>query len=76
MRKLSIEFGAIVDDIGKQLADQGLTLTVTDTALHQKHADAITRLKIHGLISDSAAEAARKKLLKQIAKAVYVETEE
>jgi hypothetical protein len=61
---VSIVFGATANSLAKQFGRHG-----TDVGRWQKDADAITRLLIRGLISESAGRAARKKLLRIIAKA-------
>lgn len=61
---IKIAFGALCDSIAKQLRTQGYRLK--SVAPYQKDADAITRLVIRGLLPDSQANAARKRLMKDI----------
>lgn len=61
---LQIVFGALSESIAKQLSAQGYRLK--SSALYQKDADAITRLLIRGLIPESQANDARKRLMKSI----------
>lgn len=63
---IELVFGAVCPSIAEQLAgvDHGIDPTALGHA--QFDADAITRLVVRGLIPDSAAHSARKKLLKRI----------
>lgn len=67
MSDLQIDFGALTLDLRRQLTDQGLH--VPDTAALDRlqcDVDAITRLWIRGLLTHSAAHAARKKAMKAL----------
>lgn len=64
--KLLLEFGAMAPDISQQLAYQGLTAKARAIAHWQKDADAITRLSVRGMLSDSEKSKARRRLLKTI----------
>lgn len=66
---LTIAMGAISPPIAKQIEDAGL-LVPTDCPAFQRAADSLTYLKIQGYITDSMAHSARKKLTKDIGKAV------
>lgn len=61
---IHIKFGALCDSITKQLRAQGYRLKVS--ASYQKDADAITRLAVRGLLPAAQANAARKRLMKDI----------
>ena len=64
---LKLVFGAIVPNIGQQLRDAGFTASKNGDIEHwQKDADAITRLIVRGLLTDSAGTVARRKLMKKI----------
>lgn len=70
MKDLQIHFGALVPSIAEQLAKAKLKASPKDVLHWQKDADAIVRLNVRGLLTDSATRAARKKLVKKMAKAV------
>ncbi len=55
-----VEFGAMAPPLKKQL--RGVIITGAD----QNNVDAITRLHVHRLLSDTEARRARFRLLKQI----------
>ena len=64
---LELTFGAMAPTILAQLARQGVQPNEVGVVSHwQRDADAIARLKIRGLISDSQARQARQRLLKNI----------
>ena len=64
---VNIIFGALSPNIETQLSSQGLTFNGNVEAL-QNDIDAITRLAVRGLLTDSAINAARKKIMKNISK--------
>jgi hypothetical protein len=64
---MEIHFGALAAPLSKQL--QGCGLSVTILKRFEKDALAITRLHVMGLIPESVACTARKRLLKRIEKA-------
>lgn len=70
MRDLEIHFGALVPSIAEQLAKAKLDAPPKDVLQWQKDADAIVRLNVRGLLTDSATRAARQKLVKKMAEAV------
>ena len=61
--KLKIELGALSPKLSVQL--EGL-LPPEKLAVFDGHATAITRLHIHGLISDAESDRARKRLMRKI----------
>ena len=65
---LGLHFGALVPNIGQQLFDVGIVPNGASLKHWQKDADAIVRLNIRGLLTDSAVHVARQKLMKQIIK--------
>ena len=67
MSEIKLAFGAMSDPLEKQLQAQGLTLGMS-APYYERAADSILFLKIHSLLTDSAADSARKKLMKDIAK--------
>lgn len=69
MGELTLAMGAISDPIAKQIEDAGLNAPM-DCQRLQMAADAISRLFICGYITNSMADSARKKLMKDIVKAV------
>jgi len=65
---VSLEFGALAPPLREQLKDAGLVIRYKRNLAHyQRDADAITRIVIRGLISDSQARTARKRLMRRIA---------
>jgi len=64
--KLAINFGALPPPIKEQLRQQGLKAKAKDIWHWQRDADAITRCVIRGLISDSTAHAARRRVIRKI----------
>lgn len=65
--RITIELGALADPITKQPVAKYLT---ADDADHfERDNDAISRLRLRGLIPDSAATKARDKLTRNIVKA-------
>lgn len=70
---LALDFGALCHPLAKQLKDQGVRMNVAirgSAGIWQKDADAITRLAVRQLLPDSAAQNARKKLLKKIVRGI------
>lgn len=65
---VNIHFGAVSDSIRKQLKDQGVSASRDSVERWQKMTDGVTMLHIHGLIPDSIAHLARKKIIKLIAR--------
>ena len=63
-RRFSLSFGALAPSLATQLDKKP-----SDVKTFQKDADAITRLLIHGLISDSVGRQARQRLVNCIGKA-------
>lgn len=64
---LTLAFGAMSEPIEKQLQEKGLTLGVS-APKYERAANSIVFLLIHGFLTPSAANSARKKLMKEIAK--------
>ena len=69
MSEIKIAFGAMSDPVERQLQAQGLTLGMS-APHYERAADSIVFLKIHSLLTESAANSARQKLMKDIAKNV------
>jgi hypothetical protein len=69
MTSYQIAFGALADDIEDQLKPQGLTLGSRASMIHRA-AENISYLAIHGLLTDSEKDRARKRLMKEIKAAV------
>lgn len=71
---IGIHFRALVPSLKEQLAPQleNIQEGIADEDLEhfQKDADAIVRLSVRGLITDSAKRSACQKLLKKIVKAI------
>jgi len=63
-----ISFGAISPRLVDQL--QGRKIPDSEIVKIQRVADAVTLLRIQGIITESATHSARKKITKRIAKAI------
>lgn len=63
--KFSITFGALAPPLSEQLPD-GAKIKRMDLIHFQKDADAITRLFVLGLMTNTGANAARKRLMQKI----------
>lgn len=63
--KIECYFGALAAPIKDQIPQ----LSDDDAGRFQKHADAIVRLSLHGIIIDSETHKARGRLIKKIAAA-------
>jgi len=71
MTVISIEFGAMVRPIKKQLEEQGITLPENDVARFEEIAYSIVFLHLQDIIPDSVRDNARKKLMKKISMAIH-----
>lgn len=67
--RISIAFGALCKPIKSQLPD-GYAIPAATCKHLQKDADAITRLSVRGLLTDSERLRARKRLMNQIQEAI------
>jgi hypothetical protein len=61
-----IELSALGNNISEQLENMGMEQIGTSVELLDKFNHAITLLHIHGLLTDSDCERARKRLIKKI----------
>jgi len=69
MTDFGIHFGALAEPIVEQCLKQGYSISENDSKRLQGIADAITMLKVHGIIPDSVIHKAHQKLLKMITEA-------
>lgn len=65
--ELTLAFGALSDPLEKQLQERGLTLGMSAPKF-ERAADSIVFLLVHGFITPSSADSARKRIIKEIAK--------
>ena len=65
MSGYGVEFGALCDDIEVQLQRQGFTLG-DRAVLFQRWSTEISSLRIHGLLTESESDRARKRLWKEL----------
>ena len=65
-RKMNIKLGALCPSISEQLEKQGLEQIGKSIELLDRLADAITLTSIHGCLSESETNRARKRLVKMI----------
>jgi len=75
LKNLELNFGASADSIEDQISTQGLKWKHTRTKAmpdFQVFADAITKLDLHHVLSDSEVHKARKRLMKSIVRSVNV----
>lgn len=63
---LELHFGALCHPLKKQFRMAGIKVDKADMDRWQRAADSITYLAVHQLLPDSAAHAARKRLMKKI----------
>lgn len=66
-----IYFGSLCEPIADQLLKQGFSLTEQDSKRFQMIADAITTLKLHGIIPNSVIHKSHQKLMKQISDCIH-----
>jgi hypothetical protein len=70
MNKITIDFGCLCDPIHEQLEKQGLFLAEDDGQRIQELADAIDLLEVHDIIQGSVVLTSRRKVMREIHKAV------
>ncbi len=66
--QITLDFGAMAESLKKQLAR--FYVQEKELSHYQRDADAISRLMMRGLISESQAHAARKRLMKKVLSAI------
>lgn len=64
--KLKLAFGAMSRRLSEQLDSQEIKYKTEDVLHFQLDADAITRLRVRGLLSDGETDKVRRKLTKRI----------
>ena len=69
-RHIEIGMGPLRQPLAEQLRDQGLLCDESECELWEGHRLAISRLAIHGLLTDAESRAANKRLFKRIQKSV------
>lgn len=67
---LGVHFGALAEPIAEQLEEQGVVLPPEAVERIQQDADAIVRLRIRDLLPRTQADAAFRRLMKSIRKAI------
>ena len=69
-RNLHIQFGGLCPPIDEQLRDQALRLDMQPLARHmlQRDANEVTRLFVRGILTESEAHKARKRIMQIIKK--------
>lgn len=67
---IGIHFGALSPSVWEQLSEQGFTADEKDLKHWDQDAQAITRLHLRGMLTDSQKQAAQKKLFNRIKKGV------
>jgi len=72
--EVQLRYGAMSDTISKQLTVQGFKFDKKLCEHWQKDADAITRIRIRGILTANQTEKARIKLLNIIAKTLNPKT--
>lgn len=70
---LNLVFGALAPHLDEQLRGQGIAISPGWIGKYQGHADAIVRLAVAGLITDSEKRRARQRLMKKIVKSLESE---
>ena len=69
-RHIEIGLGGLRPPLAEQLRDQGLPCDESECGLWEGHRLAISRLAIHGLLTDTESRAANKRLFERIQKSV------
>ena len=69
-KTFGISFGALALPIHRQIREQGLSIMEHEADQFQKDVDAINRLRLKSIITDSEARRAHNRLMKQIDRAV------
>mgnify|MGYP001582550218 CR=1 FL=1 len=69
---LQLDFGAMAPKIAEQITAAGLTANPAEIAHCQKDADALTRLIVRGLLSESTIRNGRKRLMEYIIRYVII----
>lgn len=72
MSSLELYFGALAPSFANQIKEAGFVADAAGIELCQRDAEAIDRLRIRGLLSDSVSSQCRKKLMKHIMRYVKV----
>lgn len=68
--KFAISMGAFADPILKQITDQGYEAKASLIAAWQQDADAVCRLRVRGVLTDTEAHKANKRLFAAISKGI------
>jgi len=66
---LTLHFGALVPSLTEQLTKAGVAVESKSLNQLQRDADAVVRLTVRGLLTDSEINRVRRKLMKKIIKA-------
>jgi hypothetical protein len=66
--KLRIAFGAMSKPLHEQISEHGIPVTQDEMSHYQKDAEAITRLRIRGMLSDKEVGNTQNRLMKNIVK--------
>jgi hypothetical protein len=66
--KLRIAFGAMSKPLHEQISEHGIPVTQDEMSHYQKDAEAITRLRIRGMLSDKEVGNTQIRLMKNIVK--------
>jgi hypothetical protein len=66
--KLRIAFGAMSKPLHEQISEHGIPIKEGEMAHYQKDAEAITRLRIRGMLSDKEVGNTQIRLMKSITK--------
>ena len=70
MSTLRLVFGAFAEPLSRQLVASRLRVARSNVRMFQRDADAITLLRIRGMLTGGETAKARQRLLKQVAAAV------
>ncbi len=68
---LQLSTGALVPSIKTQLEDQGLQVKPSEAMHFQRIADNITFLSVHGILTPAASAAARRRMVKKLARSCF-----
>lgn len=65
-KSMSLSFGALAPRISEQLEAQGLEFKTTEVVQLQRDLDAVTRLRVRGLLPDSLCEMVHRRIFRKV----------
>jgi hypothetical protein len=68
VRKIAIRFGTLSEPILTQVIKQGMNINASDASCLQEDVDAVCRLYIRSILTESETKKVRQRILKRIVK--------